>query len=79
MHPQIVVGDHACDQFMVALIRCHEASWINRFIGACNDEKASLDRCLREDKKRKVKASVAKAREKRKVWEERCAADSGGR
>lgn len=72
MHPQIVLGEHPCSEQMLALIECHEAAALNRFTGQCNDEAAVLDRCLRANKKSKVKASLVVAREKRKRWEELC-------
>mmetsp|Transcript_22264 Transcript_22264/g.57186 ORF Transcript_22264/g.57186 Transcript_22264/m.57186 type:complete len:90 (-) Transcript_22264:548-817(-) len=73
MHPQIATGqDHPCDQQMLALLECHEASALNRFTGACNDYKTALDRCLRADKKEKVRRSVQAAREKRARWAEVC-------
>mmetsp|Transcript_1457 Transcript_1457/g.4224 ORF Transcript_1457/g.4224 Transcript_1457/m.4224 type:complete len:89 (+) Transcript_1457:53-319(+) len=72
MHPQLVIGDHPCDEKMLALLECHEASPVNRFTGACNDHKAALDRCLRANKKEKVKSSVKEAREKRQKWEAMC-------
>ena len=72
MHPQLVIGEHPCDEQMIALFECHDASPWNRYIGACNDQKNALDRCLRANKKEKVKASVKDAREKRKKYEDLC-------
>jgi hypothetical protein len=74
MHPQIVLGEHACTEPMLALIHCHESSFFSRFTGQCNEPAAALDRCLRANKKTKVKESVREAREKRRRWEELCVA-----
>ena len=74
MHPQIVLGEHACTDAMLALIECHESSVVSRFTGQCNEVAAALDRCLRANKKAKVKESVREAREKRRRWEELCVA-----
>jgi hypothetical protein len=37
----------ACAEFIKALEACHERNVLNRFIGACNEDKVNLNMCFR--------------------------------
>ena len=36
-----------CQDVIKALMACHEQHGAAKFVGACNDEKAALDKCFR--------------------------------
>lgn len=50
MHPPLAAHKHqGCLEAIQALEECHQAGLFNRFSGACNDTKAKLDQCLKEE------------------------------
>ena len=49
MHPPLNISSHPhCKSEIAALLLCHSDKVWNRFLGLCNDQKAALDKCLRE-------------------------------
>ena len=47
--PQAPAVARLFPQKINALVQCHEATWYNKFIGSCNDQKTALDACFREE------------------------------
>jgi COX assembly protein 2 len=63
MHPPLTLENHPiCRDVVIAFKRCHRDNPLGKFIGACNEEKWALDRCLREQKLWKSKRNLEKAR-----------------
>ena len=62
MHPPLDRPHPDCQALIVALNDCHDNNVYAKFWGACNDPKASMDRCFREEKERTRSANLAKAR-----------------
>ncbi|CAN0069264.1 unnamed protein product [Heterosigma akashiwo] len=61
MHPPLFKPHPLCQQFVDALVKCHEQNAYMKFFGECNDAKAALDRCFREEKEERRKKNKAKA------------------
>ncbi|CDH52026.1 predicted protein [Lichtheimia corymbifera JMRC:FSU:9682] len=75
MHPPLAAHKHqGCLEAIQALEECHQAGLFNRFSGACNDTKAKLDQCLKEEFLVQRAANKGKAAEKRarmkEIWKE---------
>ena len=51
MHPPLDRPHPDCNQVIEELRTCH-ADWKLKYFGGCNEIKVSLDRCLKEEKKR---------------------------
>lgn len=50
MHPPLTEHQHpGCFDVILALEQCHEAGFLNKFTGACNDKKKAVDQCLKEE------------------------------
>ena len=47
MHPPLDRPHPQCQDVIKALQECHEKHSAAKFLGACNDEKAALDKCFR--------------------------------
>ena len=62
-----------CYDAIVALKLCHEQGGFRaRLLGTCNEQKKMLDKCLRAQKKVKVKASLQNARAERERFRKMC-------
>ena len=48
---------------------CHTNNPYLKFFGECNDAKAALDMCFREEKQKKRRKNMEKAREDERRWE----------
>mmetsp|Transcript_18202 Transcript_18202/g.72840 ORF Transcript_18202/g.72840 Transcript_18202/m.72840 type:complete len:86 (-) Transcript_18202:126-383(-) len=62
MHPPLDRPHPMCDAVVRALKRCHTDHPNSKFWGACNDAKAALDLCLKEEKEERRQANLDKAR-----------------
>ena len=63
MHPPLDRPHPDCQDFVEALNKCHKENEWKKFMGACNEPKALMDICFREEKERKRHANMLKARE----------------
>ncbi|GMH46802.1 hypothetical protein TL16_g12456 [Triparma laevis f. inornata] len=74
MHPPLKRPHPDCQSVIRALEICHSTKPYLKFLGACNDEKASIDICFRNEKQRVRKQNMDKARKKdmefEKEWQE---------
>ncbi|KAJ7581073.1 hypothetical protein C8J56DRAFT_959025 [Mycena floridula] len=50
MHPQLSDKKIVCREFIEALEKCHERSFLAKMIGACNVPKDELNSCLRKER-----------------------------
>jgi len=51
MHPPLTLDKHPiCREAVIALKRCHAENALGKFLGKCNEEKWTLDACLKEQK-----------------------------
>jgi COX assembly protein 2 len=48
MHPPLY-GHPTCREVIENLHRCHKERYIAKFFGACNNERAAVDRCLQAE------------------------------
>ena len=77
MPPPLPLDKHPlCREAVIALKRCPAANALGKFLGKCNEEKWTLDACLKEQKlwksRRNLKlARESKARLAKKLEEER--------
>mgnify|MGYP001051325571 CR=1 FL=1 len=62
MHPPLDRPHPSCEEMVLALKKCHTDNEFAKFWGACNEPKALMDRCFREEKERARSANLAKAR-----------------
>eukprot|EP00981_Chlorochromonas_danica_P015078 scaffold10372_cov243-Ochromonas_danica.AAC.3 len=60
MHPPLFRPHPLCEKLLVA---CHEEHKFGKWFGACNDDKAALDRCFKMEKEIKRKGNMDVARE----------------
>lgn len=75
MHPPLSPWKHPlCLKEIDALNTCHAESPLGKFVGACNDHKASLDRCFRAEKQAKRSLNHAKAKAEQERLRARVAA-----
>lgn len=68
MHPTLSEHHFAgCEEAIRALSDCHASNPLRKFIGACNDAKAFLDRCLADEYlvRRELNAEKAKSEKER--------------
>lgn len=63
MHPPLFRPHPKCQDMITRLLQCHEENPIGKFTGACNDVKAEMDNCFRQEKEEKRAANLKKARE----------------
>ena len=76
MHPPLFPHLHTpkCQELIKQLERCHKENNWGKFLGACNDLKRALDRCLTEEYLEKRRANQELADRKktlcRKLYEE---------
>ncbi|GMI09124.1 hypothetical protein TrVE_jg12624 [Triparma verrucosa] len=73
MHPPLKRHHPDCQDVIKALQMCHATKPYMKFVGGCNDEKAAIDHCFREEKARMRKTNMNRARrndeEFEKEWE----------
>ena len=50
-----------CSDLINALRECHRVHYLSKFIGACNDARTELDKCLRKEKGIRREANKEKA------------------
>lgn len=55
----------ACEDIIAALEECHSKGFMHKASGGCNDLKASVDKCLRQERSKMQAENRAAAREKR--------------
>ena len=63
MHPTLSALSHPhCEELIDALVECHESnSFVMKWgMGVCNERKAALNACFREEKKIKIAANREK-------------------
>ncbi len=58
-----------CSHLAEALVKCHEDFPIKKFFGECNEAKAMMDACFREEKIVKRDENLARARAQDARWE----------
>jgi COX assembly mitochondrial protein 2 len=63
MHPPLDRPHPDCSNFIESLNKCHSENEYAKFWGACNDAKAAMDICFREEKERVRRENNAKARQ----------------
>mmetsp|Transcript_30415 Transcript_30415/g.40157 ORF Transcript_30415/g.40157 Transcript_30415/m.40157 type:complete len:80 (+) Transcript_30415:18-257(+) len=61
MHPPLFKPHPKCQEAVEALLKCHEENPVMKFFGECNDAKAILDKCFREEKEERRRANKQKA------------------
>ena len=71
MHPPLFRPHPDCQEFVKALVACHEENNVMRWFGACNDAKAQLDKCFYMEKCKARDANLAKSREVKRLLQER--------
>ena len=62
MHPPLDRPHPSCEEFVTAIRACHANNVYAKFWGACNEPKALMDRCFREEKEQLRSANLKKAR-----------------
>eukprot|EP01134_Creolimax_fragrantissima_P005489 CFRG5489T1 len=70
MHPQLAPHVHpTCQEAIEQLEGCHRTNKFKKFLGACNDAKNALDRCLYEEYKIEQKKNLEAGRKRRARYE----------
>ena len=82
MHPSLAPHLHGeeCREVIEKLHRCHAENPYRKFLGACNDLKTALDRCLQKEyhvrQKRNLQSAVERKQRYQKAmkddWDEDC-------
>ncbi|CAN8073512.1 unnamed protein product [Agarophyton chilense] len=63
MHPTLALHLHPmCQEAIRNLKQCHSQRRFAKFLGACNDAKAALDKCLSQEYLVKRELNAAKAK-----------------
>lgn len=70
MHPPLDRPHPDCQEAIQNLKDCHEEHKFAKFFGKCNQFKADLDKCFRQEKEVKRAANLKKAREFEAKFEE---------
>ena len=67
MHPSLQLHLHSdeCQRVIKALLACHQAHPARRYVGACNQLKLALNRCLQDEYVRRRSANQDQAQERR--------------
>jgi len=61
MHPPLALHLHPlCKEVIIEFENCHKEHPYKKFIGACNDLKTKLDKCLTEEYQHKRKENKLK-------------------
>jgi len=63
MHPPLDRSHPDCQEAIKLLKECHDENTFGKFFGKCNQFKAELDACFRQEKEVKRAANLKKARE----------------
>lgn len=71
MHPSLYKPHPKCEHLIQALVACHEQYPMMKFFGQCNEFKAAMDTCFREEKVERRRLNLAKAREAEQRWKDR--------
>lgn len=71
MHPRLDRPHPNCQQVIDDLNNCHVDKPYAKFWGACNDQKAALDKCFAMEKKERRKIHLLEARERDRRFRER--------
>lgn len=66
-------------QLVDLLVKCHDENPYGKFWGACNDEKAAMDWCFKEEKEEKRRANFEKTRSFNEEWRKKQDAREVGR
>ncbi|XP_014679457.1 PREDICTED: COX assembly mitochondrial protein 2 homolog [Priapulus caudatus] len=69
MHPDLSSHLHTdeCNEMIKQLSQCHVDNKYKKFLGACNDFKRAMDRCLKNERETNRRENLRKAREKQAV------------
>ncbi|RDA92651.1 hypothetical protein CP533_1454 [Ophiocordyceps camponoti-saundersi (nom. inval.)] len=71
MHPHLHTKNAlACEEIIAALEACHAQGFMHKAAGGCNDVKAQVSKCLREERAKMQADNRAAAKAKRKRLEE---------
>ena len=66
-------------QLVDLLVKCHDENPYGKFWGACNDQKAAMDWCFKEEKEEKRRANFEKTRSFNEEWRKKQDAREVGR
>lgn len=71
MHPNLATHLHGeeCREIIAQLYNCHAENPYRKFIGACNDFKRALNRCLQKEYEVKQKESFQASIERKKRYQ----------
>lgn len=73
MHPPLYRPHPKCGDMIANLVACHDTNVWCKFMGACNDEKAAMDKCFRAEKEEIRYANQERGRAFDKRFEEKMA------
>ncbi len=78
MHPNLATHLHSeeCREVISQLYKCHADNPYSKFVGACNDFKRALNRCLQKEYEVKQKKSFQQSIERKKRYREMMQEDS---
>jgi COX assembly protein 2 len=79
MHPPLFRPHPDCGECVKALVNCHKDNPYSKFWGACNDVKAAMDKCFRDEKIARRDANLEKAMEEDARWRKKLAEDRASR
>ncbi|KAA8496486.1 COX assembly mitochondrial protein 2-like [Porphyridium purpureum] len=72
MHPNLALHIHpVCQEFILALQECHAENKYLKYVGACNDVRLELDRCLKQESRVRRELNLQAAREEKERVRER--------
>ena len=77
MHPPLDRPHPDCEDVIRALRACHAAGW-RKYLGACNDIKVDLDKCLKGEKMRLL-TEMNKELPERKIRQEEIVKNAFGK
>ena len=69
MHPPLHPHLHSedCRKIIEALARCHAEHTWKKYLGACNDLKRELDRCLKKEYAEKRRLNLSESQKKKEA------------
>jgi|AntAceMinimDraft_5_1070358.scaffolds.fasta_scaffold152294_1 hypothetical protein len=76
MHPPLFKPHPLCGECVKTLVNCHNENPYAKFFGVCNDAKAAMDKCFKEEKVVRRDANLARARVEDARWRQKMAEDS---
>lgn len=70
MHPPLAENLHGeeCRKVIEQLHKCHADHPYRKFLGACNDLKRALNRCLNKEYRERQAASLERARKTKELY-----------